>query len=106
MFFHVARRRSRSPLFRYTTLFRSYGEIVAVVLDPSVRSTQQPLLASMGLTLLERAEGSRDRKSTRLNSSHRCRSYAVFSLKKTRSGTATLSSPCSASCSRLRRAEG
>jgi ABC-2 type transport system permease protein len=25
-----------------------------VVLDPSVRSTQQPLLASMGLTLLER----------------------------------------------------
>jgi ABC-2 type transport system permease protein len=31
-----------------------YGEIVAVVLDPSVRSTQQPLLASMGLTLLER----------------------------------------------------
>src|SRR5262245_57254187 len=31
-----------------------YGEIVGVVLDPSVRSTQQPLLASMGLTLLER----------------------------------------------------
>jgi ABC-2 type transport system permease protein len=31
-----------------------YGEIVAVVLDPSVRSTQQTLLASMGLALVER----------------------------------------------------
>src|SRR3970040_2959420 len=29
-----------------------------------------------------RREGSRDRKSTRLNSSHRCISYAVFCLKK------------------------
>ena len=31
-----------------------FNEIVAVVLDPSVRSTQQPMLAAMGLTLLER----------------------------------------------------
>ena len=31
-----------------------YGEVVAVVLDPSVRSTQQTLLASMGLALVER----------------------------------------------------
>ena len=31
-----------------------YGEIVSVLLDPSVRSTQQPMLAAMGLTLLER----------------------------------------------------
>jgi ABC-2 type transport system permease protein len=31
-----------------------YGEIVSVLLDPSMRSTQQPLLAAMGLTLLER----------------------------------------------------
>src|SRR5919205_501933 len=31
-----------------------YGEIVSVLLDPSVRSTQQPLLASMGLQLIER----------------------------------------------------
>src|SRR5437762_10763859 len=29
-----------------------------------------------------RAEAPRDRKSTRLNSSHRCISYAVFCLKK------------------------
>jgi ABC-2 type transport system permease protein len=31
-----------------------YGEVVAVVLDPAVRSTQQTLLASMGLALVER----------------------------------------------------
>src|SRR5437763_11689827 len=30
----------------------------------------------------KRASSSRDRKSTRLNSSHRCSSYAVFCLKK------------------------
>src|SRR5437762_11267873 len=35
------------------------------------------------VALLERAAGNRaDRKSTRLNSSHRCISYAVFCLKK------------------------
>src|SRR5437764_5724850 len=32
------------------------------------------------------ASQSEDRKSTRLNSSHRCISYAVFSLKKTMTG--------------------
>ena len=31
-----------------------FGEIVAVVLDPSVRSTQQPMLAALGLALIER----------------------------------------------------
>src|SRR5437762_6067847 len=30
----------------------------------------------------ELADGREDRKSTRLNSSHRCTSYAVFCLKK------------------------
>src|SRR5437879_12534736 len=33
-------------------------------------------------TLMKRRGGSKDRKSTRLNSSHRCISYAVFCLKK------------------------
>src|SRR5437762_11700625 len=32
-----------------------------------------------------RPRGARDRKSTRLNSSHRCISYAVFCLKKKKS---------------------
>src|SRR4029434_3057993 len=31
-----------------------FNEIVAVVLDPSVRSTQQSMLAALGLALLER----------------------------------------------------
>jgi ABC-2 type transport system permease protein len=31
-----------------------FNEIVAVVLDPSVRSTQQSMLAAMGLALIER----------------------------------------------------
>ena len=31
-----------------------FGEVVSVVLDPSVRSTQQPMLAALGLALLER----------------------------------------------------
>ncbi len=30
-----------------------FGEIVGVLLDPSVRSTQQPLLASLGLVLVQ-----------------------------------------------------
>ena len=31
-----------------------YAEVVSIILDPSVRSTQQKLLASMGLALVER----------------------------------------------------
>ena len=31
-----------------------FNEVVAVVLDPSVRSTQQSMLAAMGLVMLER----------------------------------------------------
>src|SRR5437764_10062728 len=50
---------------------------------PSLRidadSVDQPhVLAQLGFT----AKARRDRKSTRLNSSHRCISYAVFCLKK------------------------
>jgi ABC-2 type transport system permease protein len=30
-----------------------FGEIVGVLLDPTVRSTQQPLLASLGLALVQ-----------------------------------------------------
>src|SRR5437879_11543185 len=58
----------RSTLFPYTTLFRSRrhpgGE------PRAVRAPRQDTTVH------------RDRKSTRLNSSHRCISYAVFCLKK------------------------
>src|SRR6266481_7049383 len=66
-FFLMIRRPPRSTLFPYTTLFRSRsdGELLACDLEG------------------ERPEGvERDRKSTRLNSSHSSISYAVFCLKK------------------------
>src|SRR5712664_4681338 len=65
-FFLMIRRPPRSTLFPYTTLFRSF----------SIRWT--PLLPRLW-SIWRRA---RDRKSTRLNSSHDQISYAVFCLKK------------------------
>src|SRR5437762_6965219 len=72
-FFLMTRRPPRSTLFPYTTLFRSLHEP-----QDADRAVQRPLPAP--LVLLPQRE--RDRKSTRLNSSHRCISYAVFCLKK------------------------
>src|SRR5438094_4434361 len=67
------RRSPRSTLFPYTTLFRSpAGPAVDQVGDRG------------HLDEVSRAADERDRKSTRLNSSHRTRSYAVFCLKKKR----------------------
>src|SRR5437763_9828991 len=71
----------RSTLFPYTTLFRSHAghadKIAAVAAHArdfgarfQTRSLRRPVAAAV------------DRKSTRLNSSHRCISYAVFCLKK------------------------
>src|ERR1017187_1968273 len=64
----MIRRPPRSTLFPYTTLFRS-GRYRA---SPKGSSGNPggPVCALV------------DRKSTRLNSSHRCISYAVFCLKK------------------------
>src|SRR5437762_8850108 len=59
-----------STLFPYTTLFRS-----------ALERRRVPPAASTGLRFDECPHG-QDRKSTRLNSSHRCISYAVFCLKK------------------------
>src|SRR5436189_1789018 len=73
-FFLMIRRPPRSTLFPYTTLFRSQ---VPYDTDPGVGS--QTLRSPGGRELNERRA---DRKSTRLNSSHRCISYAVFCLKK------------------------
>src|SRR2546430_9991242 len=79
----MIRRPPRSTLFPYTTLFRSLEPVLglepgaageravvggdAAVLDTVVQIPRDPL---------------RDRKSTRLNSSHSQISYAVFCLKK------------------------
>src|SRR5437762_5582887 len=69
----MIRRPPRSTLFPYTTLFRSAGVLVTVPPPVPARVTVSAKLSSVNVV---------DRKSTRLNSSHRCISYAVFCLKK------------------------
>src|SRR2546429_6995999 len=68
-FFLMIRRPPRSTLFPYTTLFRSRLPDVSPLPDGSEPEN-------------ENASSHRDRKSTRLNSSHGYISYAVFCLKK------------------------
>src|SRR2546430_13472766 len=67
----MIRRPPRSTLFPYTTLFRSGWQ-------GAVRRTALWGDGSVGARGLR----GRDRKSTRLNSSHSQISYAVFCLKK------------------------
>src|SRR3989440_3229563 len=87
-FFLMIRRPPRSTLFPYTTLFRSSE----FSLDDRRGGRAQPIRRHRGdddavdgrrrnATAIE-AAASRDRKSTRLNSSHDQISYAVFCLKK------------------------
>src|SRR5437763_7256554 len=76
----MIRRPPRSTLFPYTTLFRSRGARFYDGPDEVHR-------ASVARQVLRGYEAPADevptdRKSTRLNSSHRCISYAVFCLKK------------------------
>src|SRR5258707_6253545 len=87
----MIRRPPRSTLFPYTTLFRSHHP-----LQNSVAPEGETLLGSNagrgGFDDVSRRNGqrrrslrrlvNRDRKSTRLNSSHANISYAVFCLKK------------------------
>src|SRR2546430_11824103 len=77
----MIRRPPRSTLFPYTTLFRSD---VAAARGLSAEDVAR-LRALYGLdlpVLLNTDVQDRDRKSTRLNSSHSQISYAVFCLKK------------------------
>src|SRR5256885_10564114 len=81
-FFLMIRRPPRSTLFPYTTLFRSqdhgHGSGAASCSGRcAVFSTLLPRGSADGVRCLRR-----DRKSTRLNSSHLVISYAVFCLKK------------------------
>src|SRR3712207_7308300 len=86
----MIRRPPRSTLFPYTTLFRSKvgGQQLRkeVMADKSglagrVQAVEAPI---QNLNLLL-SLGNRDRKSTRLNSSHANISYAVFCLQKRKS---------------------
>src|SRR6266581_4830962 len=64
----MIRRPPRSTLFPYTTLFRSLNRV-----NRAMNNWRASRVRFTGL---------RDRKSTRLNSSHPSISYAVFCLKK------------------------
>src|SRR5437764_11847232 len=95
----------RPPLFPYTTLFRSLVDDVRLVGEEEMLEaiawlmTRENVVAEPAgaaataawLKEVRRADATAsdarasvllDRKSTRLNSSHRCISYAVFCLKK------------------------
>src|SRR5256885_6885318 len=71
----MIRRPPRSTLFPYTTLFRSRRTSTSVISLPR-RARAGPRHVTTA------AAPTRDRKSTRLNSSHLVISYAVFCLKK------------------------
>src|SRR5687768_17986969 len=81
VFISMIRRPPRSTLFPYTTLFRSTLRQM-----PERRRFLRGMVAWVGLNQVpieyRRAGHTRDRKSTRLNSSHGYISYAVFCLKK------------------------
>src|SRR3712207_7270487 len=90
----MIRRPPRSTLFPYTTLFRSHARHQLVVVrlrhhERGLRRGRRPRrLERDGLRAGGRPDARpprtlpRDRKSTRLNSSHANISYAVFCLKK------------------------
>src|SRR3954464_8962485 len=71
----MIRRPPRSPLFPYTTLFRSGGRAAAAGGGAAARRGRPAGVAG---------HHARDRESTRLNSSQTIISYAVFCFKKTR----------------------
>src|SRR2546430_10065123 len=84
----MIRRPPRSTLFPYTTLFRSIMDLdfrdVAVAAERpllSVSHQRDVEFVDAGQNAFGFLTG-RDRKSTRLNSSHSQISYAVFCLKK------------------------
>src|SRR3712207_8164790 len=86
----MIRRPPRATLFPYTTLFRSAamdgaGPRAANWLRAAVDGIAERTLAAgkpLPAKALEAFVRDRDRKSTRLNSSHANISYAVFCLKK------------------------
>src|SRR2546422_1563058 len=82
----MIRRPPRSTLFPYTTLFRSERPVDHRSLSP-VELDAQGGVPLLSLMIDARRPERRDRKSTRLNSSHGYISYAVFCLKKKKKKT-------------------
>src|SRR5690348_17806381 len=97
----MMRRPPTSTLFPYTTLFRSPPPHVSEAPDPgkNFRLAAYGLggagVVAIGISSYMTLSAKRDRKSTRLNSSHPSISYAVFCLKK-KTGIAHLSTHATA----------
>src|SRR2546430_11580583 len=85
----MIRRPPRSTLFPYTTLFRSSSLDLLVLEDGAVADQHRIPAAELRTdpAAAVRWLADRDRKSTRLNSSHSQISYAVFCLKKKKTYT-------------------
>src|SRR3712207_7206705 len=98
----MIRRPPRSTLFPYTTLFRSAAEDLAVQRVVCALLSLVITYVVLLIVATDRPfhgvprvlpEAMRDRKSTRLNSSHANISYAVFCLKKKKRNLSTHSPP-------------
>src|SRR2546430_13606441 len=96
-FFLMIRRPPRSTLFPYTTLFRSRNTLRS--LQAKEMPTRHERVGQsagggepMRALVAVQAPPARDRKSTRLNSSHSQISYAVFCLKKKKNDSSTRTS--------------
>src|SRR2546430_12395180 len=97
----MIRRPPRSTLFPYTTLFRSRRRDPAVAMLNLMQRRQKHralgrvagkvLVSDVDLHVV--GQVLRDRKSTRLNSSHSQISYAVFCLKKKKTTPARYHTP-------------
>src|SRR2546430_10946355 len=83
----MIRRPPRSTLFPYTTLFRSFSAGASphstAQANETARAKSKTFQSKLNGTAL--IASLKDRKSTRLNSSHSQISYAVFCLKKKKS---------------------
>src|SRR3712207_8373270 len=95
----MIRRPPRSTLFPYTTLFRSGSAFLyrwrnarqeEDGADPGSLSAGRRLCPRVRPPPADRPRRGRDRKSTRLNSSHANISYAVFCLKKKKKSIAKI----------------
>src|SRR5437762_6637532 len=78
----MRRRPPRSTLFPYTTLFPISPQKFTEDAHYGMAHSVHDIVADTVSGFIYLTGSNADRKSTRLNSSHRCISYAVFCLKK------------------------